>query len=400
MAVNHKSASRLALGAVIFVVLAALFYQRASHNRAHVDFRNSNFFVFWLAGKMISSAQDPYNAVQWAAGHDAYGVTWRPNETFLYPLPLALVVAPLALLPLPTAYFAWQLLSQGLIALVVWILLRERPEARFQRLFLPLVVFLMFFGPVYLTLQVGALGAFTLLAVGTAIWAWDRRASFAAGALLALTLLKPSQGVPIALLAAVWMVARRDWKGLLGLIGGMIALLLLGMLADPLWIVQFAHSSQTLVQETLGQQSNLVSYGYLACGHGLGCTWILGGLASALVLSACGVLLWRWQSVLSPWEACNIIIPMAFVSTVYLWSYDQILYVIPIVWITMVLLERTNSYVPPFVFILVLVFISFIVLFRQASSQSDLWSVVTTGLIVGDCALLGFRSNYARSDAP
>jgi hypothetical protein len=127
-------------------------------------------------------------------------------------------VAPLALLPLPTAYFAWQLLSQALIALVVWLLLRNRPEARFQRLFLPLVVFLMFFGPVYLTLQVGAVGALTLLAAGTAIWAWDRRASFAAGALLALTLLKPSQGVPIALLAGVWMVARRtgreysDWS--------------------------------------------------------------------------------------------------------------------------------------------------------------------------------------------
>jgi hypothetical protein len=399
MAVNHKSASRLALGAVTVVVLAALFYQRASHNQAHVDFRNSNFFVFWLAGKMISSGQDPYNAVQWAAGHDMYGVTWRPNETFLYPLPLGFVVAPLALLPLQTAYFAWQLLSQVLIALVVWILLRDRPEARFQRLFLPLVVFLMFFGPVYLTLQVGALGAFTLLAVGTAILAWDTRASFAAGALLALTLLKPSQGVPIALLAAVWMVARRDWKGLLGLTGGTIALLVLGMLADPLWTVQFARSSRALLHETLGQQSNLISYAYLACGHGLTCTWILGGLASALVLSACGVLLWRWQCLLSPWESFNIIIPVAFVSTFYLWSYDQILYVIPIVWIAMVLLERTNSFVPPFVFVLVLVLISFIVLFRQASSQSDLWSLVTTGLIVGACAWLGFRSKHAPSGA-
>jgi hypothetical protein len=51
MAVNRKSASRLALAVVMVVVLAALFYQRASHNQAHVDIRNSNFFVFWLAGR-------------------------------------------------------------------------------------------------------------------------------------------------------------------------------------------------------------------------------------------------------------------------------------------------------------------------------------------------------------
>jgi hypothetical protein len=395
----RKSAIRFGLILLALLSLAALIYARAAYNLAHVDFRNSNFFVFWLAGKMVGSGQDPYNAAQWAAGHDAYGVTWRPNETFLYPLPLAFVVAPLGLLPLAVAYFGWQLLSQSLIALVIWSLLRTRSEPRFARLFFPLVVSLTFFGPAYLTLQVGALGALTLAAIWATIAALDSGAPLLAGALLAIPLLKPSQGAPIAVLAAIWMLARRDWRALWGLLLGMLALMALGMLGNPLWIAQFLASSRTLLLETLGRQANLLSAAYLLCGRNLTCTGVIGGLASLLVLSACAAFLWRRRSILSSWEAFNLIIPVAFVSTIYLWSYDQILYIIPIVWIAVVLLERSRSYLRPFAWVLVIVLVSLVALANQANQQTDLWSTLTTVLVFGSCAALGFHSGYIRNHA-
>ncbi len=391
MAARSQTRLRLTVTILTVSVVAVLFYERAAYNLVHVDIRNSNFFVFWLAGKMVSTGQNPYDAGQWAAGHDTYGVTWRPNQTFLYPLPLAFLVAPLAWLPPPQAYFAWQLLSQIFIALVVWGLLVGRKEPRIRRLFLPLIVFLSFFGPVYLTLQIGSLGAFTLVAIGAAILALEQGWAFPAGLLLSLTMLKPSQGAPIALLAGIWLIARHEWKGLWGMFAGGVALLAVGAAADPLWMIQFGASSQTLLHETLGLQSNAISFAYLACRYNSSCTWLLGGLGSAAILALCGAYLWHARSVLTAAEAFSLIIPAAFVSTVYLWSYDQILYVIPIVWISIALLERTKSYVWPFLFVLGLVLVSLMALSRQATSHTDLWSLATTGLILVAWAALALR---------
>jgi hypothetical protein len=84
----------------------------------------------------------------------------------------------------------------------------------------------------------------------------------------------------------------------------------------------------------------------------------------------------------------NLIIPLGFVSAIYLWSYDQILYVIPIVWIASRLLDKTRSYLPVFLFLLALDVISFVALAAQAFTQQDLLSITTTLLVFGLCLWL------------
>ncbi len=145
-----------------------------------------------------------------------------------------------------------------------------------------------------MTLQIGSLGAFTLVAIGAAILALERGAPLPAGLLLSLTMLKPSQGAPIALLAGIWLIARHEWKGLWGMFAGGVALLALGAAADPLWMIQFGSSSQTLLKETLGLQSNAISFAYLACRHNSSCTWLLGGLGVSRNLGALRCLFMAW----------------------------------------------------------------------------------------------------------
>jgi Glycosyltransferase family 87 len=381
-------------------VLAALSIQRAVFNLGHIDYKNSNFFVFWLAGHMVDSGQNPYDASQWAAGHDAFGVTWRPNETFLYPLPLAFFLAPLGRLPLPEAYVVWQILAEAVIVFVVWRLLRIARDERYQRLFFPLAVLMLFLGPTYLTVQVGAMGALTLGAIMAAIIAWDAGFPFLAGLLLSLTVLKPSQGAAILVLAAFWLLARRDWKGIAGMAFGAAAIFAFGLVIDPRWIVEFRSSSATLLAETLGRQSNALSFAYLLCGSGAACTWILGGILCGAILLAGGVVLWRTRPAFKPWEAFNIILPLAFLASIYTWSYDQVLYVIPVVWIAVGLVERTGSYLATFVFMPLLVAVSVVLLYQQAVLNTDTASILTTLVVLGGCALLGFRSRFASGQAP
>lgn len=379
---------KIALAVITVVLLGALFYFRAIQNYIHQDYTNSNFFFFWLSGYMIRVGQNPYDQTQWLAGHAAFGATWIPNKIFPYPLPLAFLMVPLGLLPLGQAYIVWQLISQIGMAITVYILLQHWQEQPQKMIFLPLTIFLLFFGPVFLTLQVGSVGVVALGAVFLSIIFLERERPFLAGFVLALTILKPPQGITILALAGIWFLARRDWKAVLGVATGGIFLLLLGIVRDPLWLIKFRGASEAVLDRTLGIHSNIYSFSYLACNQNLSCMWIFGTIGTLFVLGLGGMYLWRRKDQLPPWEAFNIIIPLGFVSTIYLWSYDQLLYVIPITWITATLIERTKSYIPTFIFLIVLDLFSFATLLIQANTHKDLLSIVTTVLTLGMCLFL------------
>ncbi len=365
------------------LVLAALFLQRAFFNLTHEDFRNANFFFFWLAGRMILLGQNPYDSVQWIAGHDAFGNTWRPNLIFPYPLPLAVLMAPLGLLSLPAAYFSWQLLSEILMGVSVWYLLRHWFGHRQDRLYLPLMIALLYFGPVYLSLQIGGLAPIILMVLVLALILVDRGHAVAGGVLLSLTMLKPPLGMPLLVLAVFWFVVLRDRSAIVGMVIGGLALLGMGMLVDPLWVVKFVSAGQLVLDRTLGVQSNVFSFAYLACGHQYGCMLIWGTAGMTVILALTGYYLWRHRQVFSTWDAFNLIIPIGFLSALYLWSYDQVPYVIPIVWLTGTLVERTRSYLPSFALAFALVAISLVGLAIQAYTRQDLISVIPTLIVTG-----------------
>jgi hypothetical protein len=201
--------------------------------------------------------------------------------------------------------------------------------------------------------------------------------------LLALTMLKPPQGLTILLLAGIWFLARRDWKAIYGVAIGGIALLVIGMIQDPLWLVKFRGASEAVMDRTQGVHSNVWAFAYLACGGASPCWTILGGTASFALLGLGGFFLWQNQAKLSAWEAFNIILPIGFVSTIYLWAYDQLPYIIPIVWIIGTLVQKSRSYLYSFLFLITIVLFSLYALFQQASTDKDLWSLGTTIIVLG-----------------
>jgi hypothetical protein len=375
------------------ILLAMIFYFKALQNYTHQDYTNSNFFFFWLSGHMMWTGQNPYDQTQWLAGHDAFGVAWRPNQIFPYPLPLAFIMAPLGLVSLGQAYLAWQIVSEIAMALTVFWLIRHWRGQAERRLFLPLVIFLLFFGPVYLTLQIGSVGALALITVLLAILLLEQGQPLWAGMVLSLTLLKPPQGLTLLILAGIWFLARRDWKAILGVFLGGIVLLIAGMIRDPLWVIKFRSASAVVLDRTMGIDSNIYSFAYLACNQNVPCMWIAGTLGAIVILAAGGYYLWRNHDRFTAWEAFNIIIPLGFISTIYLWSYDQLLFVIPITWIAGTLVERTKSYILVFIFLISLDVLSFYSLLVQANTGKDLLSIINTILVLGLCILLWHKKS-------
>jgi hypothetical protein len=186
----------------------------------------------------------------------------------------------------------------------------------------------------------------------------------------------------------LWLLRRRDVKAITGMVVGGLLLLLSGLIYDPMWVGKFISNSQDVSSRTLGLQSNIYSFAFLACNKNSGCMWVVGSVVTLLVLLLGAFYLWHNGSRLTAWEAFNVIIPLGFVATIYLWSYDQLLYVIPIVWIAMKLVEVTKSYILAFLFLLILDILSLFALAVQANTHQDLLAIISTVLILGLCLIL------------
>lgn len=384
-----KPSLQKTLGIIVTLALiGGMIFLRARLSYNTFDFQSSNFTFFWLAGRMLLEGENPYDEAQYLAGHETYGIKWQPNKIFPYPLPLAVFCIPLGLLSLPAAYITWQVITLLIVALTIFLLLNHWEESAQRRLLVPIFAAMFFFGPMYLTLHTGSIGALALLALLGAILLLEKNQPLLAGIVLALTMLKPPQGVTILLLAGIWFLARRDWKAILGVAIGGIALLVIGMIQDPLWVIKFRGASEAVMDRTQGVHSNVWAFAYLACKGNSPCWPLLGGTLSLILLGAAGFSLWQNQAQWSAWEAMNVIIPVGFVSTIYLWAYDQIPYLIPIVWIIGTLIKRTKSYVYAFLFLIALVLVSLFALVQQASTDKDLWSLGNSLIVLGEVYFL------------
>lgn len=346
------------------------------------DVPNSNFSFFWLAGRMILDGQNPYDETQYLAGHDANGMDWRPNNIFPYPLPLTLFCIPLGFFSMQTAYVLWQVVTLLLIALTIYILLRHWQDKSHHNMLVPIFFFLLFWGPLYLTTHAGTISVFSLLVLLGAILLLEKDKSLWAGIILALTMLKPPQGLTILLLAGVWFLARRDWKAIIGVAIGGLAILIVGLIQDPQWIQKFLGAGDAVMARTLGVHSNVWAFAYLACDGASPCSTLLGGTLSLSLLGGASLLLWRNQAKWSAWEAMNVIIPVGFVSTIYLWAYDQLPYILPIVWIVGTLTQKQRNIILAFIFLILLDLISIFAIVQQALTDKDLWSLGTTLLVM------------------
>ncbi|MFN8401696.1 MAG: glycosyltransferase family 87 protein [Anaerolineales bacterium] len=366
---------------ITLTLLGVLIFARVQISLGF-DVPNSNFSFFWLAGRMILDGENPYDEAQYLAGHDANGMNWRPNKIFPYPLPLALFCIPLGFFSMQTAYVIWQVFTLLLIALTIYLLLQHWQEKSQRDLFLPIFFFLLFLGPAYLSTHAGTISILPVMVLLAAILLLEKEQSLWAGIVLALTMLKPPQGLTILLLAGVWFLARRDWKAILGVAIGGLAILVVGLIQDPQWIQKFLGAGDAVMARTLGVHSNVWAFAYLACDGAAPCSTLLGGALSLSLLGGASLLLWKNQAKWSAWEAMNVIIPIGFVSTIYLWAYDQLPYIIPVTWIVGTLVQKQRSILLAFAFLIVIDLVSIFALAEQALTDKDLWSLGTTLILL------------------
>ncbi len=289
------------------VALLGVYLSMWSHVTA-LQRADSDYSATWVAAQVWRDGQGSrlYDQGLETARHTALfpagslAPGQRPDLPFITPPTTAVLAAPLAGLDLATAYRVWSLLQLALLAAAVAVAVRAAPWP--ARAGAPLraaagLGALVGLGSLRLLLQ-GQWDGLSALSLALAYAAWRRGHTGRAGALLmgGALLAKPHLAVGLA----VWLLARRDRRGLAGAAAAAAAvagasLLLAGPAASAAWLQALTMSAgHTGVASLVGLTGLLGSW---IPGHGpaheataqllavaptlaaLGACWLLGDRA-------------------------------------------------------------------------------------------------------------------------
>jgi hypothetical protein len=369
--------SRKAIALVVSVAVAALVLAVCVLVVRAIDYRNSDFFSFWLAGRLTVNGVSPYDASAWIEGHHEAGATWISDRTFLYPLPLACLLAPIALLPVDYAFAFWLFLST--VFVVGSIAIATRPAGGdLLRVLLPLLAGAFLFRPTILSYLNGQLAPLILAVLATVLLFLREKRWMPAGILLSALLLKPNIGIPMLVLFALWLLLTANWRALGGIVTGCVLFLLIGWLSDPSWIDSYIGIGASKLAATIGYAPTL--WGVLAVVLGEHSARFLPAavLASAFVL----VLILGYLSVIrrsgEPDLPTATIIAAGLLVTPYLWTYDLVLLILPLAILFTRACRSSVSYLVLAILPVGMAVASLLLVVIAQTLQRDVWSALLT----------------------
>jgi hypothetical protein len=382
----------LFLGILAAAVITAILFTRSQNGML-----DSDFFCFWLGGRMLGHGQDPYNLAAYQAAGAASGTQWF-GYPYFYPVILAVMFIPLGWLPVRLAAIIW--VTAEILALlgVVWILLSRLSQRPFWAKIIILLVGLFLFRPVIVSLHDGQLGPVFLAVLVGALYLLERGRDVQAGCLLAFLCVKPSLGLPILGLLCVYLLCRRQWKVFYGIAGMGLVLLAVSFIVYPAWIPAFLKNSAALGNRVTLYTPTLWGQAGLVCGRNGACATPIALTGSILLAGAAIIFLFRKSGELDIWSAAAVAICIGLQVTPYLWAYDQVFLVLPLVMITLRLIER-NPRPLMAAFPLLMSILAFVCLYIATLTAHDEASYLLTVILTIIFFLINIRGAHARANA-
>ena len=148
-----------------------------------------------------------------------------------------------------------------------------------------------------------------------------------------------------------------------------------GWLVDPHWIAEFVQISTTKLAGIFGYAPNLWGAANHLCGFQTGCARSLGAVLSGLILL--GTVLWLARL---PKEqvflALSLAICTTLLVTVYLWTYDQLLLLLPLLWIIRELIRRKSRFLLLATLLLWVDLAYILLMLITLRMQMEIWNVL------------------------
>lgn len=198
----------IAVCAGIVLALIAAFVSLLAGGAIKIE--DSDLLVYYGAGHLVLAGHgaEVYTAsvLRQVEQQFVHTGTVKPEATFLYPPYVALLLAPLAAVPLVAAYVLWAALSAGMLALSLFLLGRYVGWTGESRVLLWVAT--LAFLPAFAAIVQGQVSAAILLALTVSLVAARSGRDDLAGVALALALIKPPYVVPLLIV----FLLRRCWR--------------------------------------------------------------------------------------------------------------------------------------------------------------------------------------------
>jgi arabinofuranan 3-O-arabinosyltransferase len=385
MAILKKYWLLIAVPIVVFLAVLVAVRIVGAMDYHHND---NDFFTFWLAGHLVTRGGNPYDSVQWIAGYHQFDIGYIPSHPiFLYPLTLALFMAPLGILPFYNAYLAWVTVTQLMIFASLYILISLETNPRAKFFFIPLLGGIVLFRPTLLTLIQGQVGGFFLLVLVWVTYLWHKGKWFSGGLLLGFLTLKPNLGLVILPLLTIWLLFQKQWRAIIGTLISGIVILFAGLLYNSSWIIQYWHVGNNKLTETIGRYPTIWELGALIGHNNPTARLIIGGATALLVLLGFFWTILRSQADRRPLSVLALTVTVTLLVTPYSWTYDQLLLILPITMVVLAM-DRRRVWFPLTSALFLGIDILFVfVLFFDTILQGEILNVVITMLVFGLCLL-------------
>ena len=350
-----------------------------------------DFQAIWLGPYLLAHGESPYDSAAWLGMHEKYPFAPK-NDTFLYPLPFAAILLPLGWLPVYPAAVVWAAITLIAIFASIGLILAGVVKWPVSYL-LPVIAGIVFFRPVAVNLYILQVDGIVLLWVAAAFYLWRRGGWFWGGVALALTALKPQVGVPMLAFLGIWQIAQRKWPAILGESVGLLFLLVVGILFDPGWVQRWLSIGGSKTEQNFFSTPTLWGMTSLVCKPNLACVQWLGGI---LAISLALVTLWlilRKTAQDMPFVLGMAICATLFISP-YLWTYSQLLLILPLLLVTVALYRQRQPYLLTASFPLLMALFSFGMVGLAMVIGADMLSALVP-LLMGGLLLLVYRKDPA-----
>lgn len=301
--------------------------------------RVEDFGAYWTATKVNLAGQDAYtqdNLLKLQQAIEPHSTNpiaaWSPPWTFA-------VFTPLAPLDFAVARWVWRFLQIGTILAAVTMLWRVYGGNRDRIIWVWFATLVWY--PSLQALGLGQHSNIVLLGVTGWIVGLATGRSFAAGAMLALTLVKPQNVYLVGLLAVVWVIDRRAWLAAAGGVFGTALLSAIAAIPNPTVFQDYVDAMTsrpptTALPPTLGMLMRLV--------FGERYFWLL------FVPQVVGVgwALWYYFRHRRGWDWANhgpLVVLVSCLTSPYGWMYDQVLVLIPLVAVLAPRSHKPNKFI-------------------------------------------------------
>jgi Glycosyltransferase family 87 len=345
----------------------------------------TDFSSFWMSGKLVLQGKNPYDMVAWGQGFQRFSLGFLLTPVFLYPLPLALLLAPLGWLPFHGAYNAWVTLSLLMIITSLVVLLRLGTNPRWKLFFIPLLVEIMLFRPTILTLTQGQVSGLFLFGLAWTAFLWQKGKWFWGGFLLGLLALKPNLGLILIVLVGIWLLLNKKWMALCGTLVSGILMLIAGLIYNPAWVTQYLQVGSTKLSQTFGGSPTVWGLGALISHNQITTTLVIGSLAGLVILFGFFWAILRAHAILRPVSVLALAVSVTLLVTPYTWTYDQLLLILPIVAVILAMDRMGARFLLSASFFLALDALVLILLFFNVMLQVEILNVLVPLIVFGLC---------------